>query len=49
LDAAVIEDIDMHGMAQALRFGKSVADNGWGMFVNMLRRKLEEQGRRRVA
>jgi putative transposase len=40
LDVVIIEDINMHGMAQALRFGKSVSDNGWGMFINMLRRKL---------
>jgi putative transposase len=43
-DAVIAEDIDMHGMARALRFGRSVADNGWGMFVNMLRRRLEERG-----
>ncbi|MDR1081010.1 MAG: transposase, partial [Deltaproteobacteria bacterium] len=47
-DAVIAEDIGMHGMAQALRFGRSVADNGWGMFVNMLRRKLEERGKRFV-
>ncbi len=29
-DAVVIEDLDMKGMSQALTFGKSVADNGWG-------------------
>jgi hypothetical protein len=44
----IAEDIDMHGMARALRFGRSVADSGWGMFVNMLRRRLEERGKRFV-
>jgi putative transposase len=35
-------------MAQALRFGKSVADNGWGLFANMSLRKLEGQGKKFV-
>jgi putative transposase len=47
-DAAVIGDIDMHGTARAPSFGKSIADNGFGMFRNMLGRKLEEQGRKLV-
>jgi putative transposase len=47
-DAAVIEDIDMHGTAQEPSFGRSVADNGFGMFRNMLGRKPEEQGRKLV-
>ncbi len=34
------EDLDMKGMAQALKFGKSVADNGWGMFTSFLQYKL---------
>jgi putative transposase len=40
-----IEDLDMKGMSQALCFGKSVSDNGWGMFVNMLMYKAEEEGK----
>lgn len=35
-DAIAIEDLNMKGMSQALKFGKSVHDNGWGMFVEML-------------
>jgi putative transposase len=35
----------MKGLAQALNFGKSVSDNGWGMFVGMLSYKLSEQGK----
>lgn len=31
-DLIAIED--MSAMKQALRFGKSVSDNGWGMFVS---------------
>ncbi|TDQ37695.1 putative transposase [Aureibacillus halotolerans] len=44
-DAVVIEDLDMKGMSQALRFGKSIADNGWGMFTSFLQYKLNEQGK----
>ncbi|WP_058306199.1 RNA-guided endonuclease TnpB family protein [Gracilibacillus massiliensis] len=44
-DAVVIEDLDMKGMSQALQFGKSVADNGWGMFTSFLKYKLKEQGK----
>jgi putative transposase len=47
-DAACIEDLDMKGMAQVMNFGKSVSDNGWGMFVTMLDYKLTEQGKRLV-
>ena len=44
-DAVCIEDLNMRGMAQALNFGKSVSDNGWGMFTRMLEYKLEDRGK----
>src|SRR5690625_4930401 len=47
-DAAVIEDLNMKGMSQGLRFGKSVHDNGWGMFTFFLAYKLKEQGKQLV-
>jgi putative transposase len=47
-DCVCIEDLNMKAMSQALKFGKSVSDNGWGMFVTFLRYKLEEQGKRLV-
>lgn len=47
-DAVCIEDLNMQGMSQALNFGKSVADNGWGMFRNMLVYKLAEQGKQLI-
>ena len=47
-DAVVIEDLDMKGMSQALRFGKSVHDNGWGMFTIFLGYKLKEQGKKLI-
>jgi len=31
-----------------LHFGKSVSDNGWGMFTTFLQYKLEEVGKRLV-
>ncbi|MBS4179230.1 RNA-guided endonuclease TnpB family protein [Lederbergia citrea] len=47
-DAVIIEDLDMKGMSQALKFGKSVADNGWGMFTSFLQYKLKEQGKQLI-
>ena len=44
-DMVAIEDLNMQGMSKALRFGKSVHDNGWGMFTTFLSYKLEEQGK----
>ena len=47
-DCVCIEDLDMKAMSQSLNFGKSVMDNGWGMFIAFLKYKLEEQGKRLV-
>ena len=47
-DAVIIENLDMKGMSQALNFGKSVHDNGWGMFTTFLAYKLKEQGKRLI-
>ena len=47
-DAVVIEDLDMKGMSRAFHFGKSVHDNGWGMFTLFLAYKLKEQGKQLV-
>lgn len=47
-DCVCIEDLDMKAMSQALHFGKSVSDNGWGMFVKFLQYKLEEAGKKLV-
>ena len=43
-DSISIEDLDMQAMSGALHFGKSVHDNGWGMFTRMLEYKLQERG-----
>jgi putative transposase len=47
-DAVVIETLNVGAMSQGLRLGKSIHDAGWGMFRDMLRRKLEGQGKRLV-
>lgn len=49
-DCIAIEDISVKAMAKHKKngkfsFGKSVADNGWSMFVEMLKYKLEWQGK----
>ena len=38
----------MKEMSKEMGFGKSVSDNGWGMFVSFLKYKLEEQGKRLI-
>ena len=44
-DAVIVEDIDLQNMAQCLKLGKNVHDNGFGMFRIFLKYKLEEQGK----
>lgn len=49
-DAIAIEDLDLKAMAKRKRggrfsFGKSISDNGWGMFTRMLEYKLDWQGK----
>ncbi len=48
VDVVCIEDLNMKGMSQALNFGKSVSDNGFGLFVSMLDYKLRGQGKQLV-
>ena len=47
-DAVAVEDIDMKAMSQCLKFGKSVMDDSYGAFRDMLRYKLGEQGKELV-
>ncbi|TKI25201.1 RNA-guided endonuclease InsQ/TnpB family protein, partial [Bacillus mycoides] len=47
-DVVAVEDLNMKGMSQALNFGTSVTDNGWGMFTSFLAYKLNEQGKQLV-
>ncbi len=47
-DLVCVEDLNMQGMSQALNFGKSVADNAWGMFLRFLDYKAAELGKKLV-
>lgn len=38
-NAIILEDLNMKGMSRALKFGKSVTDNAWGLFTVMLQYK----------
>lgn len=44
-DLISIEDLDLAAMKKSLHFGKSVSDNGWGKFVEMLEYKAERKGK----
>ena len=44
-DAVFVEDINLRGLAGALKLGKSTNDNGFGMFRTMLEYKLTSQGK----
>lgn len=45
-DVIVVEDLNMKGMSQALYFGKSIMDNGYGAFLCKLGYKLERKGKK---
>lgn len=47
-DVVCIEDLNMKAMSQALNFGKSISDNGWGMFVSYLNYKLQDAGKKLI-
>lgn len=47
-DCVCVENLNMKAMSQTLNFGKSVADNGWGMFVTFLGYKLSEMGKKLI-
>ena len=47
-EAVAVEDINMRAMAKGLRLGKSINDNGFGMFRSLLSYKLMEQGKQLI-
>ena len=48
-DVVVIESLDMKKMSTSkFKLGKGIFDNGWGMFTNYLKYKLEDQGKRLI-
>ena len=44
-DAVCFEDIDLNEMKQRYKFGKSVSDAGFGMFRDMVKYKMEREGK----
>ena len=44
-DLIGLEDINLQALSEALKFGKSVSDNGFGMFRNMLKYKAKKKGK----
>lgn len=47
-DAICIEDLNIKVMSQCLNFGKSVHDNGWGMFTTFLSYKSALEGKQLI-
>jgi len=47
-DAIIIETLDMKEMSKHLNLGKSVHDNSWAMFTDMLKYKLYEAGKQLI-
>ena len=47
-DAIIIEDLNMKDMSRCLNFGKSVHDNGWGIFTVFLKYKCELEGKQLI-
>ena len=43
-DVVCVEDLDMKAMAQSHNYGKSVSDNGWGMFTRFMEYKQGWKG-----
>ena len=47
-DVVCVEDLNMKSMSRCLKFGKSVMDNSYGLFLNMLAYKLNDEGKQLV-
>lgn len=48
-DCVIHEDLNIKGMMQGFRgLNKSIADVGWGLFLNILRYKAEEAGKQLI-
>ena len=43
-DVIAVEDIDLRAMGSTRKLGKKLHDNGFGIFRNILARKLQEKG-----
>lgn len=47
-DYIFVEDINLQGIAQCLKLGKSTNDNSFGKFRELLKYKLEDRGRKLI-
>lgn len=47
-DAVAVEDLNLKAMSQSLRYGKSVMDNSYGKFLELLEYKMEWAGKELV-
>ncbi len=47
-DLVAVESLNLQEMSQTFSFGKSIGDNGWSLFVSLLKYKLEDEGKRLV-
>ena len=48
VDGVCVEDLNMQAMSKSMHFGKSVHDNGYGMFLTLLSYKLENKGKKLI-
>ena len=44
-DAICFEDLNLSNLKRTLNFGKSISDEGFGMFRNFIQYKLEREGK----
>ena len=47
-DVVVIENLDLKAMSKTLKLGMSIADNGYGRFVDYLGYKLRDAGKQLI-
>ena len=47
-DYIFVEDINLQGISQCLKLGKSTADNSFGKFRELLKYKLEDRGKKLI-
>lgn len=47
-DIICVEDINLQGIEQCLKLGKSTADNSFGNFRELLKYKLEDRGKKLI-
>jgi putative transposase len=48
-DVVIVEDLNIKGMVQNRKLSRAISDAGWGMFLDMLRYKLQWAGKKLVS